>query len=47
MSGYATIDEIEAEYREGVIDYLQAIEALQNEFNISSRDAESMVENWK
>jgi hypothetical protein len=38
---------IEQEYERGEIDYLAAIEALQEHCGISSREAESIVEQWQ
>lgn len=46
MNGYNSIDEIEEECKKGKIDRLQAIEALQEEFNYTSLDAESTVDSW-
>lgn len=38
---------IEKEYQRGEIDYLAAIEALQEHCGLSSCEAESIVEEWQ
>ena len=42
-----TAKEIETAYRQSELDYLDAIEALQKECGMASRDAESLVEQWE
>ncbi len=44
---YHTPDEVRREFLRGEINYLDAIEALQESFGFSSLDAEKQVGEWQ
>lgn len=46
MGNYETIEQVFESYMREELNRMDAIEVLQDQFNMSSRDAEARVESW-